>query len=100
MSKNSWNGKSNIQLEIVGIRLPESINKEFQSTFEFNGRQYICSIKDKILKIKNLQGKTLSIYKGQRKGLLENGYEKIKTIDVTHQPYYTIVKMALHSLKL
>ena len=53
-----------------------------------------------ILKIKNLQGKTLSIYKGQRKGLLENGYEKIKTIDVTHQPYYTIVKMALHSLKL
>lgn len=100
LSKNSWNRKSNIQLEIVGIRLPESINKEFQSTFEFNGRQYICSIKDKILKIKNLQGKTLSIYKGQRKGLLENGYEKIKTIDVTHQPYYTIVKMALHSLKL
>ena len=100
LSKNFWNGKNNIQLEIVGIRIPSSMNKEFQSTFEFNGKQYICSIKGNKLKIKNLQGKTLSIDKGKREGLLENGYEKIKTIDVTHQPYYTIVKMALHSLNL
>ncbi len=100
LSKNSWNGQNNIQLEIVGMRIPSSIDEELQSTFEFNGKQYICSIKDKKLKIKNLKGKTLSIYKGEKYGLLENSHENIKTIDITHQPYYTIVKMALNSLNL
>jgi single-stranded-DNA-specific exonuclease len=102
LSENNWNGNSNIELDIVGIRLSSLTEKPSHNSFEYNGKDYICHYiqKEKELRIKNSQGKVLSICKGERKGLLGINRQEAKEIDVTKQPYYGIIRAAMNVLKL
>ncbi|MDJ0660898.1 MAG: single-stranded-DNA-specific exonuclease RecJ [Crocosphaera sp.] len=102
LTENHWNGNVNIELEIVGIRLPASAKIKPENSFIYQGKEYIChySEQEKELRIKNTQGKVLAIRKGQRKGLLGINRQEAKEVDVTKKPYFDIIKVAMNTLNL
>ena len=102
LTENNWNGAVNIELEIVGVRLPAGATIKPHNSFTYQGKDYICyySEKEQELKIKNSQGKVLAIRKGQRKGLLGINRQEAQEIDVTKKPYYDIIRAAMNSLNL
>ncbi|MEL4893975.1 single-stranded-DNA-specific exonuclease RecJ [Crocosphaera sp. Alani8] len=102
LTENHWNGDVNIELEIVGVRLPTSPTIKAENSFTYQGKDYIChySEKEKELKIKNYQGKVLAVRKGQRTGLLGINRQEAKEIDVTKKPYFDIIKEAMRTLNL
>ena len=102
MTENHWNGNVNIELEIVGVRLPASAKLKPQNSFIYQEKEDIChySEQEKELRIKNSQGKVLAIRKGQRKGLLGINRQEAKEIDVTKKPYFGIIKAAMKTLNL
>ncbi|NEP13887.1 MAG: single-stranded-DNA-specific exonuclease RecJ [Symploca sp. SIO1A3] len=106
LRENTFNGSTNIELEIIGIRLPESPpsanSSQKTSEFYYNQRRYTCSLVDSLneLRIRNPQGKVLAIQKGQRTGLLGVKREDAKKVDVTKPPYYQLIKAATKALQL
>ena len=112
--ENNWNGNSNIELEILGVRQcevkeevvakepekkPESQIKK--AKFEYGGRSYACSFWESLeeLRIRNSQGKVLAVKKGQRVGLLGTSRDTAQEVNVTQSPYYDIVKAANQAIK-
>ncbi|MDJ0511541.1 MAG: single-stranded-DNA-specific exonuclease RecJ [Crocosphaera sp.] len=102
LTENNWNGNVNIELDIVGIRIPSSANIKPQNTFTYQGKDYICHYfpQQKELRIRNNQGKVLCIRKGESKGLLGINRQEAKQVDVTKKPYYDIIKSAMKTLNL
>ncbi|NEP57542.1 MAG: single-stranded-DNA-specific exonuclease RecJ [Symploca sp. SIO2G7] len=106
LRENTFNGGIGIELEIIGIRLPESPQPSGipQKTTEFyyNQRRYTCSLVQSLneLRIRNPQGKVLAIQKGQRTGLLGMKREDARKVDVTKPPYYQLIKAATQALQL
>ena len=111
LQENHWQGVTNIELELVGIRLSqESIvaidrtiktNNIKKGKFNYNGKSYTCSLWQSLneLRIKNEQGKILSIKKGDRYGLLGITRDNAKQIDVTKPPYFHLIKTAISVLQ-
>ncbi|MGD2182293.1 single-stranded-DNA-specific exonuclease RecJ [Lusitaniella coriacea] len=104
LRENHWNGNTNIELEIVGVKanlmaVPPVQNK---AIFDYNGRSYLCNFLENAneLRIRNPQGKVLSIQRGKRNGLLGTSREDAQEIDVTRSPYYQIIKAAVAALKI
>ena len=112
--ENNWNGNSNIELEIVGVRqcevIEEVVAKEPEkkpesqikkARFEYGGRSYACSFWESLeeLRIRNSQGKVLAVKKGQRVGLLGTSRDTAQEVNVTQSPYYDIVKAANQAIK-
>ena len=112
--ENNWNGNSNIELEIVGVRhcevTEEVVAKEPENKpepqikkakFEYGGRSYACSFWESLeeLRIRNSQGKVLAVKKGQRVGLLGTSRDTAQEVNVTQSPYYDIVKAANQAIK-
>jgi single-stranded-DNA-specific exonuclease len=109
LQKNNWQGVTNIELELVGIRLSKekkvavsNIQKKTQENikkgkFNYQGRTYTCSLWQSLneLRIKNEQGKVLAIKKGDRFGLLGTSRDNARKIDVTKQPYFSLIKTAI-----
>jgi single-stranded-DNA-specific exonuclease len=104
LRENSWNGQTNIELEIVGVRQPTTIpanNTVKKAAFAYEGKSYTCSLWESLneLRIRNDQGKVLAVNKGQRTGLLGTNRENAKEVDVTQKPFYQIIKTALKALE-
>ncbi|GFE68753.1 single-stranded-DNA-specific exonuclease RecJ [Chroococcus sp. FPU101] len=98
-----WNGNIDIELEIVGIRLPQINNNGIQkASFQYKGRAYNCSLWQEIdeLRIRNEEGKVLSIRRGHRSGLLGMNRETAESVDVTQPHYYQLIKEALAALSV
>ncbi|HEY9876707.1 MAG TPA: DHHA1 domain-containing protein, partial [Candidatus Obscuribacterales bacterium] len=105
LRENNWNGNSAIELEIVGVRLPEISSREFCSRlaeFDYNQRHYTCSLSTSLneLKIKNSEGKVLAIQQGQRIGLLGTTRQDAHEVDVTKPHYYQLIKAAMRALEI
>ncbi|NER25170.1 MAG: single-stranded-DNA-specific exonuclease RecJ [Symploca sp. SIO1C2] len=106
LRENTFNGGTGIELEIIGIRLPESpqpsVTSQKTTEFYYNQRRYTCSLIESLneLRIKNPQGKVLAIQKGQRTGLLGMKREDARKVDVTKPPYYQLIKAAAQALQL
>lgn len=106
LRENTFNNSTNIELEIIGIRLPTSPqpSSSSQKTAEFyyNQHRYTCSLVNSLneLRIRNPQGQVLAIQKGQRTGLLGVKREDAKPVDVTKPPYYQLIKAATQALQL
>lgn len=102
LTENHWNGETNVELEIVGMRLPSLPGVTSQDMFHHQGKQYTCHYfeKEKELRIENAQGKTLFIQQGNKTGLLGTNRQGAKEIDVTRSPYYEIIKAAVQVLNL
>lgn len=104
LKENTWNGNTNIELELVGIRLPTSVLTPTvppkKAEFYHNERHYTCSLYESLseLRIRNAEGKVLAIQKGQRIGLLGARREDAKEVDVTQPHYYQLIKAATRAL--
>jgi single-stranded-DNA-specific exonuclease len=104
LKENTWNGQTNIELELVGVRLPlnssaanlsvsptvhqvnHQVNNQLQE-FTLGDRTYTCCISRQNniteLRIKNTQGQVLAIKSGENTGLLGTSRQDAKTIDLT-----------------
>lgn len=103
LRENHWNGNTDIELEIVGIRLPQISNNGIKkASFQYKGRAYNCSLWQEIdeLRIRNEEGKVLSIRRGHRSGLLGMNRETAESVDVTQPHYYQLIKEALAALSV
>lgn len=101
LQENHWNGNTTLQLEIVGVRLPVAEAEDRHNLFEYRGHFYSCRLEESLdqLKIKNEEGKILTVSRGQKSGSLENGGNFYREVDVTQSHYYYLIKAALKSLE-
>lgn len=113
LQENHWQGVTSLQLELVGVRSPETTPEPLapspvianpeplpkKAAFYFGKRTYCCVLEAQELRIRNDQGKVLAVQKGDRQGLLGMSRHTAETVDVTRSPYYDIVKAALAALE-
>jgi len=104
LRENTWNGKTAIELEIVGVRLPTLspvISLPKKTRFQHQDQMYTCSLWDTLseLRIKDSQDRVLVVQKGQRQGLWGLHREQSVTVDVTKPPYYQLIKAAVQALE-
>lgn len=111
LKENNFNGNTNIELELSGVRLPSCSHFFFtyksepvRTTFEYNYRQYICGIyqngSSAELRIKSSEDKVLAIQSGHDIGLLGIDREQAEKVDISQPPYYDIIQAALKALEL
>ena len=114
LQENHWNGNTAIELEIVGVRLPQNplsnsiastskpvkSNQVQKAVFTQNGRIYVCSKTSKELRIRNDRGDVLAVSQGSRTGLLGKSRDEAKEVNVTKAPYFQLIKAALKAIEL
>ncbi|MDJ0696645.1 DHH family phosphoesterase [Mastigocoleus sp. MO_188.B34] len=109
LRENYFNGNTTIELEILGVRLPDSSNlfpkvikKPIKSSFEYNHRRYICAIYPNQfsgeLRIKNPEGIVLAVELGKNIGLLGANRQEAQTVDISEQRYQVIIQAAWNAL--
>ncbi len=118
LRENTFNGETNIELEIIGARLPiptqqsqiilfnqfKSVSTKPRTQFEHLGRGYTCCIyNDKNngaleLRIQNCEGKILAVTPNSTTGLLGSCRQDAKEVDISQPPYETIISAALQAL--
>lgn len=100
LKSNEWNNEVSVQLEIIGVRLPQTQ----QTEFTFSDRPYTCSLLDcrgiQELRIQNTKGETLIIQKGQKIGTLGKLNQAMQEVDVSQAPFYDLVKAAVSALQV
>ena len=113
LQENHWLGNTNIELEIVGVRLPvnQPINKITptqppvkngkvqKEVFTYSGRIYVCSKTTKELRIRNERGDVLAVSQGSRTGLVGKSRNEAKEVNVTKAPYFQLIKAALRAIE-
>ena len=126
LRENRWQGKSTVELEILGVRQPtnalcfdvpkapfqdkrppqhkglDSNDDPPEVTFSHCQRQYRCRLcqdaNPKELRIRNDKGDLLVVQKGQRLGQLQRQQGEVATANVSQPPFYDLIKAALRAL--
>ena len=102
LRENYWQETSNLELEIVGVRIAQTNNSKNnkKAIFNYQGRTYACSLSSSIneLRIRNEQGKVLAVCPGSQEGLLGTTRDNAQKIDVTKPPFEQLVNTALGAL--
>lgn len=97
---NEWNGEISLQLELVGSRPVPAADPP--TTFVHEDRSYACKVVDaetgKELRIRNAQGKVLTVQQGQRWGWLTKSPGDRVQVDVSQPHYFHLIKAALLAL--
>jgi single-stranded-DNA-specific exonuclease len=96
LRENKWNGRVNIEIELISARLPGVMQ-----LFSYENRAYSCqvSIDGLQLSICNEAGATLTIEKGQKTGQLAAADGSQKSINVTEPFFFELVKTAHQALR-
>ena len=111
LKENTWNFQTNIQLELVGLRLPIEIAPQKNSSkqaqkaeFSYSDRFYTCSLyqvgNTQELRIRNSRGEVLAIQQGKKFGLLGKSRNDAKQVDVSKPHFFHLIKAAMNALKL
>lgn len=100
LRENRWNGNIAVELELVGIQLP-SVSSPRKAEFFYNERRYVCNLWESLneLRIRNPEGKVLTVQRGQKTGFLGTTRENASAVDVTHPRFYHLIKAALQALE-
>ncbi len=100
LKENNWQGDRTVELELVGVRLPQINNQIQKAVFTYNSRIYTCSLQQQLqeLRIRNDRGKVLAVNKGDRLGLLGTSRDNAQEVNVTQPPYFQLIKAALKAL--
>ncbi len=107
LRENTFNGKTSVQLELLGIRLPVSLPNSSplvsgKVEFDYYDRTYSCSLSRsgnlQELRIRNSQGQILAIQPGQKTGLLGNSRENAQEIDVSRPFFENLIQTASRAL--
>ena len=112
LQENHWQGNTSIELELVGVRLPQTLpndnielskpvnnSKVQKAVFTYNSRIYYCSKSVRELRIRNDRGNVLAVSQGNRTGLLGKSRDEAKEVDVTKAPYFQLIKAALKAIE-
>lgn len=107
LRENVWNGNTTIEIELVGIRLPETAAKPqllpLKAEFYHDQRRYVCGIfpnsPSAELRIKNDRGQILAIIPGESTGFLGTKRENARQVDITHAPFHQLVIAAYTALE-
>jgi single-stranded-DNA-specific exonuclease len=102
LKENTWNGNTTIEIELVGVRLPQENNNIKKAIFMHADKMYQCSFWDSLneIRIKNERGEVLAVQKGQKIGLLGSNREQAQEVDVTQPHFYTLIKVAIKALEI
>ncbi|NJS10554.1 MAG: single-stranded-DNA-specific exonuclease RecJ [Microcoleus sp. CSU_2_2] len=109
LRENTFNGKTSVQLELLGIRLPALLANSRplvsgKAEFNFADRPYACSLSRsggiQELRIRNSQGQVLAIQLGQKIGLLGNSRENAREVDVSRPFFENLIQTALRALSI
>lgn len=112
LQENNYNGSNSIQLEVVGVKLPQQVEKLFTLCatpkiskpikFEYQQREYTCGIYENAvgaeLRIKNSEGKVLVMQPQSKIGLLGFTREDARQIDLSLPQYDGIIQAAIQAL--
>ncbi len=102
LGTNAWNGEEVLQLSIAGVRSSSVL--EQRASFVYHDRTYLCRVVDlpqgKELRIRNDQGKVLSVQQGQRLGILTKSATEQEEVNVCQSPYFDLIKAAKVALQL
>ncbi|MFM9266973.1 DHH family phosphoesterase [Tychonema sp. BBK16] len=109
LRENTFNGKTSVQLELLGVRLPVSlansspqVSPKSKAEFDYYDRTYSCSLSRsgnlQELRIRNSQGQILAIQPGQKTGLLGNSRENAQEIDVSRPFFENLIQTASKAL--
>ncbi|MFH7025577.1 MAG: DHH family phosphoesterase [Heteroscytonema crispum UTEX LB 1556] len=108
LRENHFNGNTSIELELLGVRLPNQSHLLFAATatglkanFDYNQRQYTCGIyqngSSPQLRIRNSSGKVLAVESGKSTALLGTNRQDAKEVNIAH--YDSIIQAALQALE-
>ena len=107
LRENSFNGKTSVELELLGVRLPagaaSSRPRIFGKVeFDYCDRTYSCSLSpagaSQELRIRNSQGQVLAVAPGQNIGLLGNSRKDAREVDVSLPFFENLIQTAKHAL--
>jgi len=97
---NEWNGEVSLELELVGGRSVAAPSE--RTEFVHGDRCYACRLvaiaPGKELRIRNPDGKVLTVQQGQRIGQLTHPSKEATEVDVCQPPYFALIKAALDAL--
>ncbi len=97
---NEWNGEVSLELELVGGRAATAASE--RTEFVHGDRCYACRLvaidQGKELRIRNPEGKVLTVQQGQRIGQLTHPSTESTEVDVCQPPYFALIKAALDAL--
>lgn len=123
---NHWNNQTTVKLELIGVRLPNSVPKTTSTSmhspthsplsmstdtptdvpvdFYYRDRHYRCRIikqdAGQELRIRNQQGHVLSIIKGQKIGYLTTSSHDRQEVDVSQPFFFHLIKAATQALQM
>ena len=111
LCKNTFNGQTSIELELVGVRLPQKVYANQKSShlppikkFYYRNCSYTCSLYKignlQELRIQNSRGEVLAIQKGKRIGLLGKSRNNAQQVDVSKPHFFHLIKAAINALNL
>ncbi|MGC9527699.1 MAG: single-stranded-DNA-specific exonuclease RecJ [Limnospira sp.] len=101
---NTWNGHTSVELEILGVRLPQTPATPPKNVAEFHyrDRPYCCSIAavgaSCELRIRNQKGEVLAILAGQPTGLLGTSRDRARTVDISQPFFADLIERAQNAL--
>ncbi len=107
LRENSFNGKTSVELELLGVRLPASAASSRPPVFgkvefDYCDRAYSCSLSPagsiEELRIRNSQGQVLVVAPGQNIGLLGNSRKDAREVDVSLPFFENLIQTAKHAL--
>lgn len=117
LRENHFNGNTTIELELIGVRLPDKLGdnsqlnlfynsspKPLRTNFQYSDRNYICGIyQDGVspeLRIKNPDGKILVMQPGNTIGLLGANRQDAMEVDLCQPQYDGIIQAAMQALSV
>ena len=107
LRENSFNGKTSVELELLGVRLPAGAASSRppmfgKVEFDYCDRTYSCSLSpagsSEELRIRNSQGQVLAVAPGQSIGLLGNSRKDAREVDVSLPFFENLIQTAKHAL--
>jgi single-stranded-DNA-specific exonuclease len=123
LQQNNWNGSQNIELQLVGVRLPQHLTSPqfngknltaqvftplvfptipVNAAFYYKQRRYTCGLfengSDRELRIRNSAGKILAIKPGKTTGLLGMKREESEEVDISQPGFERLIQAALAAL--
>ncbi|MEG3900683.1 DHH family phosphoesterase [Microcoleus sp. B4-C5] len=107
LRENSFNGKTSVELELLGVRLPANAASSRpprfgKVEFDYCDRTYSCSLSPagsiEELRIRNSQGQVLAVAPGQNIGLLGNSRKDAREVDVSLPFFENLIQTAKHAL--
>ncbi|GAB1543980.1 hypothetical protein NUACC21_66560 [Scytonema sp. NUACC21] len=114
LRENEFNGNISIELELLGVRLPNQQHQLFASqslskilptrtSFEYKQRSYTCGIYQNgsfpELRILNPEGVILAVPLGQSIGILGINRQEAREIDISLPQYQGIIQAAFQALE-